>query len=268
MKNARQQFRRARAGFTLVEILAAILIISILAGLFFLAGRAAISFFRGVNDKADLDNVAKALELYKNQYGEYPPDGLYVEDPEDENVTANRRQAAVAAVKRHLIKRDPDLLRNKNFPLDAVAEDLVDSAKEGQILTYWLCGEDWAGPTATQRGESAFIELKPGFSNESDIGSARAGINYNIAKKSLCNSKGYPIIYFRANKNIQIGETGYNDVELMGAAPYAKKGGGWFNSDSYQLILPGEDGNFATPADNVTNFAAGATMADEDYEGK
>ena len=83
-----------RRGFTLVEILGAILIVSILAGLLTMGGRTAMNFFRGGNDKATLDNIAKALELYKNRYGEYPPDGT-----------------DMASVRKHLLKRDPSLTK-------------------------------------------------------------------------------------------------------------------------------------------------------------
>ena len=55
-----QAGRIARRGFTLVEILATVLILSILAGLVLVGGRAAMRFFRGVNDKATIDNIAKA----------------------------------------------------------------------------------------------------------------------------------------------------------------------------------------------------------------
>ena len=256
MTNARHQFRQA--GFTLVEILAAVLIISILAGLFFVAGRAAISFFRGVNDKADLDNIVKALELYKIKYGEYPPDGK-----------------DLAAIQRQLAKQDSKLIGNE---LEGQAGYLFEWAcqldtaskyynKSGSLLTYWLCGLNWSEPRASQTGESEFIELKPGFKEEKEVGSAKPGVNYNIHDKCLCNSKGYPILYFRAAKQPDTGEMGYNVKDVRhGIHPYAKKGGGWYNPDSYQLILPGEDGDFSTPADNVTNFAAGATMADEEYQ--
>ena len=52
----------------------------------------------------------------------------------------------------------------------------------------------------------------------------------------------------------------------------------WYAPDTYQLILPGEDGYYVpnpddpttakAEMDNVTNFCAGATMAEEDFEGK
>lgn len=324
-----------RRGFTLVEILGAILIISILAGLVTVGGRAAMRFFRGVNDKATIDNIAKALELYKNKYGEYPPDGT-----------------DMASVRKHLLKRDPSLTKPANIgKVDGLMNKLTDLAQEGQLLTYWLCGENWVKDPlpdtepvfqgAFQSGKSEFIDLNPGFSSISEIGTPRTGINYNLAACVLCNSKGYPVVYFKANKtakdsvrrwyyipnsgdwgnaeNYELieyenGETFYNEIMAagdgvvpfagetldpanvafyfnslaegrvvkMGLHPYRHgadhTGELWYAPDTYQLILPGEDGLYVPnpddPAtakaelDNVTNFCAGATMAEEDFEGK
>ncbi len=237
-----------RGGFTLVEILAVILIIGLLAGLLVVAGQMALRFFRGVNAKADLDNVAKALELYKNKYGEYPPDGT---DP--------------AAIKRHLTKRDPDLIQPKNsVKLQKTVEALTELAPTGQLLTYWLCGPDWSGPDATFKGKSDFIDLKPGFSKPAEVGSARTGVNYNIDGSYLCDSKGYPIIYFLASGNTDglgayangltpdqtkyfVYETASGEPDFV--VPYGKSDGTWLEPNRFQLILPGDDGRFSSLAD-------------------
>ena len=381
----------ARRGFTLIELVAVILVLAILAGLVTVGGRAAIRFFRGVNDKATIDNIAKALELYKNKYGEYPPDGT-----------------DMGSVRKHLLKRDPSLknesladllieeidelrsiyistfhedpiegselktIQNKvrkafgrELAIDKILEELPLVSENGQMLTYWLCGENWVlegrhrwailmaqvnelnwiqriPPYIFQNGKSEFIDLNPGFSSPSEVGTARSGANYNSTARALCNVKGYPIVYFRANKtakdgvvrwlhfgnawddgdsyesiSYENGESFYNEVKdmfssplpvapaagedfnLSGAAPYfpmLKAGTAeiiglhpyrysanhtgelWYAPDTYQLILPGEDGLYVpdpddpttakAEMDNVTNFCAGATMAEEDFEGK
>lgn len=322
-----------RRGFTLVEILGVILIISILAALVTVGGRAAIRFFRGVNDKATIDNVAKALELYKNKYGEYPPDGT-----------------DMASVRRHLLKRHPDWTKPANIGrLNDLMTNLESAAENGRLLTYWLCGENWINPDAVddngnpifQKGESEFIDLNPGFSSPSEVGTARTGINYNIAARALCDARGYPVVYFRANKvakdevdrwlhfgdlwddagsyehrTYKNGESFYNEVKLAGEwEPYAEEDEEhfkvdlctayfsnlttgtnpvfglhpyrhcaehsdalWYAPDTYQLILPGEDGlyvpdpddptTFKAESDNVTNFCVGSTMAEEEFEGR
>ena len=335
-----QAGRIARRGFTLVEILATVLILSILAGLVLVGGRAAMRFFRGVNDKATIDNVAKALELYKNKYGEYPPDGT-----------------DSAAVRKHLLKRDPSLTKPANIgKVDELMRRLAVITARGQILTYWLCGENWVEdpfPNESQenpnfqKGKSEFIDLSPGFSSFSEIGTVRTGVNYSIVGNVLCNAKGYPVVYLRANKTAKDGilrwyhipgtdtadsenyesieykngESFYNELSELEGGPWGVPYAGrsldldsdsvgfyfqslrarmgnqrlllglhpyrhcaehsddlWYAPDTYQLILPGEDGLYVpdphdpttvkAELDNVTNFCAGATMAEEEFEGK
>ena len=344
MKNGFVSFRtpadrKARQGFTLIELVAVILVLAILAGLVMVGGRAALRFFRGVNDKATIDNIAKALELYKNKYGEYPPDGT-----------------DMAAVRKHLLKRDPSLTKPANIgKVDELIRRLAVITNRGSLLTYWLCGENWVEdpfPNESeenpnfQKGKSEFIDLSPGFSSFSEIGTARTGVNYSIVGNALCNAKGYPVVYFRANKTAkdgvirwyhipgtdiadsenyesieyENGESFYNELgdgeedfpwntpyadrtldlgrvlfyfqalrarignqrHLLGLHPYRYStnhaGELWYAPDTYQLILPGEDGLYVpdpddpttakAEMDNVTNFCAGATRAEEDFEGK
>ena len=311
-------------GFTLIELMAVIVIVSILAGALVVAGRVAVSFFRGVNDKADLGNVSRALELYKQKYGEYPPDGT---NPE--------------TMGKYLAKRDKNLLllkgkaryqslagfsRDEESGMIADTAELADSltALAGRVsyadmlellkddclenglilpeysLTLWLCGDGWFQwwfyhkvaeinlynlyenvnnggnfdiAKEPDLSDSEFLDLRPGFYKSAEKGSPKVGVNFSICDGVICSSKGYPIAYFRANKNVKTGETFYNVKEGSETQPYRHceehyGADSWFNPDSFQLILPGEDGEFATNEDNVTNFCAGATMADEEFEGK
>jgi len=60
--------------FTLVEILTVIVIISILAALVTLAVAGAMRAAKRAKIGWEMNQIAMALELYKNEFGEYPPD--------------------------------------------------------------------------------------------------------------------------------------------------------------------------------------------------
>lgn len=65
---------RGRAAFTLVEMLTVIVIISLLAALIVPAVMRAIRTARQGAMKMEVSNLVMALENYRNQMGEYPPD--------------------------------------------------------------------------------------------------------------------------------------------------------------------------------------------------
>jgi prepilin-type N-terminal cleavage/methylation domain-containing protein len=67
--------RRARRGFTLVEMLVVIAIIGILAGLITAAAYTALKKARETAITVEFTQMDMALKAYKDKYGEYPPDG-------------------------------------------------------------------------------------------------------------------------------------------------------------------------------------------------
>ncbi len=63
------------AGFTLVEMLIVIAIIGVLAGLLAWGVNAARVAILKRAQKAEIENIASAVERYREKYGDYPPDG-------------------------------------------------------------------------------------------------------------------------------------------------------------------------------------------------
>ena len=255
-----------RAGFTLVELLIVIAIIALLAGITLVALQSARLFVGASTARQRLDDVSQALEIYKQKYGEYPPDCC----------------ATDAEIQRHILKRWPNALKGGNVSaMVAIARDQMNKGP-GWALLFWLAGMDGEGFLADAKEpivdpstiapdeprEEPVLEL----SYDSD---GTGNGNYNEAAGLMF--KGNPIIYFRADA-----KTGYEGKHSHEneAAPYMKDGA-WYNPDSFQLIYSGDDGVFGecledvpggvkdlgdpatiTPADkdNVTNFTDGATI--------
>ena len=109
--------RRPRRGFTLIEMLAVVVIIGILASLITVAALNAIRTAKEAKIKLEIDQLAMALSEYKNQYGDYPPDSL----------------TDTAAVERHLARAFPRCdakeLRNS-----------LPNLTPASALVFWLGG--------------------------------------------------------------------------------------------------------------------------------
>lgn len=63
-----------RPGFTLVELLVVILIIAILAAFLTAAARGVLKRATNFGISTDVANLGRAMEAYKEKYGDYPPD--------------------------------------------------------------------------------------------------------------------------------------------------------------------------------------------------
>ena len=97
--------RRNRQAFTLVEMLTVIIIIGLLATLMLVAFQRARVNVRNATVKTDIKQIEMALERYRTEYGEYPPDFVGTADAFPLAI----RTPARTAVLRHLAKRFPRL---------------------------------------------------------------------------------------------------------------------------------------------------------------
>jgi len=278
----------ARVGFTLIEILAVIAIIGLIASATLVALGGARGFFSNVTAKSRLDDVAQCLEMYRQKFGEYPPDCC----------------ATKEEIRRHILKRWPRTLKSGNVDdmVDlAFEKTAADGARPGVAALFWL-----AGPPDEGDGQTAYEGFLADDENPfgiglSDSGKAKEpretplieltfdsqgeqGGNYNAEGLIF---RGQPIVYFRSDYEGK-------DKHVRGygvAAPYMN-GGKWFNDDTFQLLLPGEDASFGEHSDdehethehgssgesrdlsdpdsvsladwdNVANFTNGATLESE-----
>lgn len=261
-----------RAGFTLVELLIVIAIIALLGGVSLVAMRSARLFVGASTARQRLDDLSQALEIYKQKYGEYPPDCC----------------ASDAEIQRHILKRWPNALKGGNVPaMVGIAREQMEKGP-GWALLFWLAGMDGEGFLADAKepivDPSTIADDEPRETPLIELTYDSEGTGNGNWNDSGLMFKGNSIIYFRAHP-----KTGYDgkDFHVGGteAAPYMKNGQ-WYNPDSFQLIYSGDDGDFGeepfedsdhngeytprdlgnpttiSPADkdNVTNFTDGATI--------
>ena len=281
----RKHIQSRQSGFTLVEILVVIAIIGILAGVTLVALRSARNFTGAAVVRHRLDDLEQCLEIYKQKFGEYPPD-----------CTASK-----AEIRRHILKRWPNALKGGH--VDVMVDIAYDQTYRGPgwSLLFWLAGMDGEGfladdkspiaaaPAASEPREEPVMELV--YDSE-----GTGGGNWNERCGVMVNN--IPIAYFRGTGDGYEGKELAVFSEFGVAAPYMKNGA-WYKPDSFQLIYAGEDGDFGNcpgesdedhaghesgeheghshmsrdlsdsstislqDYDNITNFTSGATLESE-----
>ena len=282
-----------RGGFTLIEILIVVAIIALIAAASLVALGGARGFFSNVTLKMQLDDVSRALELYKQKHGEYPPDCC----------------ATPAEVRRHILKRWPKVL--KTGSVDKMVDFALAEMQRtpGSAALFWLAGPPDATPDGPvydgflsdvmnpfgldpSGARMAYVDIKDEPCEEPLIElkyhSEEMGEG-NYDEEGFCFA-GQTLAYFRGEgtKGSYAGKE-YHWGNVGVVAPYMKNGA-WYKPDSFQLILPGADGIYGSDPhgdeghtehdyvardvavkdtlsledwDNVTNFTNGAALDSE-----
>ncbi|MCA9184936.1 MAG: type II secretion system protein [Pirellulaceae bacterium] len=137
---------QTRHGFTLVELLVVIVIIAILASLVVVGVSRAQVAARNAAIKMEISEIAKALEAYKNDMGEYPPDFAYdptvITDPA--SVILFKRQQINQHLSRKFRNRRPDPMAAPPtamlVQLDYLSDTQVAQLNPQTALYFWLRG--------------------------------------------------------------------------------------------------------------------------------
>jgi len=261
--DATPEVRESRRGFTLVEMLAVIVIIGILASLITMAAVAAINRAKRARIKAEIDSLNMAIKNYINEFGDLP-------DFTD-----------LAAVKRHMKRRWPKIT-------DTQINNVLSTHNAASSIVFFLGGmTDPNNPTKligfSENQWNPFdtsLDVSrepPRFEfDETRLGRMNGVLVYYPELGVTMNS--CPYVFFRAR-----GNGGYDDTaqqcEISGrdgaggdtqlVRPYYNtQTDNWVNPDSFQLISAGLDDRFGTgnkypvgtdyspeTFDNITNFS-------------
>src|SRR5271157_633822 len=87
---------RGPRGFTMVELLAVILILAVLIALLLPALNGALKTARNAAVGGEIDQLAQALASFKAQYGDYPPSRIYLAENGDYTVVTSNVSRRVA----------------------------------------------------------------------------------------------------------------------------------------------------------------------------
>ena len=264
-----------RSGFSLLELLIVIVIISILAGLLFTAFSGVLTNVNTVEVKAEFTQMETALARFESEYGVIPPSAIVL----TENLAA--LDAASKSVLRRMFGNNVDFTQQVDFNYDGDTADIL-PLTSSECLVFFLGG---------MRGGADGTTLS-GFSRNKEKPFARGGENrvdpfFTLDKSRLIDNDGdampeyrdigtdQPIALIYASSN---NGQGYYDTDGSVAHYHQSDGTSAWNENSFQLISPGADADFGFAAepnpfvmltwtegdtvtgaqrDNITNFAPG-----------
>jgi len=254
-----------RRGFTLIEMLAVIVIIGILAALITMAAVAAINRAKKAKIKSEIALLETAIQNYINEFDDLP-------DFTDE-----------LAVRRHIKRRWPKISLT-----DAQINSVLSDQNAASSIVFFLGG--MTDPNNPKKLIGFSADQRNPFNNDPDISRDPPRFQFDQERLGRMNGalvyypdlgvtmNSCPFVYFRAR-----GKAGY-DANSQACPISGRDGAGgdtqtiqpyyntvtgdWANAGSFQLISAGLDDRFGTgnqypvgtdysieTFDNITNFS-------------
>jgi prepilin-type N-terminal cleavage/methylation domain-containing protein len=287
-----------RSGFTLLELLVVIVVISVLMALL-------LTVFGGVfrnvdvtRVKADFTQLDVAMKSFESDYGVIPPSAIVlIENPDPTSTDPDEKwQPRSKSLLRKMFGPNVDFSQHVDFNGDGDTTDLL-VLTSSECLVFFLGGirASVAYPPTIVPTPLAHNATLTGFSGNKEKPFSRGGDNridppitldtdrfvdndgdgmpeYKDAVSTADQS--VPMLYASSNNG-----QGYSDTAGSVAHYHQSDGSTAWNENSFQLISPGEDGEFGftvepvpfeiltwsegstlsvkTQRDNIANFAPG-----------
>ena len=261
-----------RGAFTLVEVLTVIVIISILAALVTVAVAGAMRAGQRARIAVQMNHIAMALESYKNEIGEYPPD-MFDDDALVRHVrkrwpryaaenAQSIREAISSAYRSTAYGKDTDFTSGNSLsPLGSLALWLGGFPNaDGKLSGFNADPENpfFNGVLPNDRAfdKKAFLDWEVG--NDKNVRFCDNGSGQFVPViGNEVRGTFVPFVYFRGRADGGDGAyrrgggtiKQFDFSELGWCVPYAEESGSgtnvkWNNPTTYQLIHPGLDGKF------------------------
>jgi prepilin-type N-terminal cleavage/methylation domain-containing protein len=266
--------RKTLKGFTLVEMLVVVLIISVLVGLISAAAVKARHRAQKAAISLEIRHLAMALDNYRHQFGEYPPDFSDRTSDWGKSVILSHISrafprfiypvgAATIAQKWQYV-RDM-IFNNSQYTVNGTTYNIdLNNMTPVMALAFWLGGmPDAQGqPRGFSKNPANPFEspstqpsrIGPLF--EFDPGRLQT---YTYYPRGVVPGSGQPYVYLRAEQGQPESCREYYSADLFASPPtYTFKAGavsgakpywdqrskGWVNPTSFQILCCGLDGKF------------------------
>lgn len=245
-----------RSGFTLVELLAVIMIIALLAGLVTPAVMRARNSARNAAIRAEIDMLHMAIMNYKNEYGSFPP--AYDLNPNVAgSVTAKHLQRLFPRCTN--IVGASGQLRNAQqiMPTSALASWLLGYRNDPQSPLI-----DPANPTVPATDRKKLFD----FEQTRLSGSSYAPAGKKGSPYIYIDSTSYGLVPYDSTNTADVGAQRVplippptataQDFGTVIPVPTSPAPQPFFNADTFQILCAGQDEEFGTD-DDLSNFWKG-----------
>jgi prepilin-type N-terminal cleavage/methylation domain-containing protein len=283
--------RPATRGFTLVELLAVIVIIGVLATLSLYGASVAMVAAKNGRIAMDIKQLETGIQSYVGTRGSYPPDLIVV------STASKALELRAQAIRSHLVKVAPRYAGPMPLLPDTplVSGVNVDDARKNiaaEALVFWLGGysalPDGKGGVVNSSTKLKGFRADPANPFVTDLNVLKQGPGWKrgweFDETRLVDLDGdgwfeylpphcpAPYVYFNAK--------GYINTVVAGAlpkcewplstfgtaSPYAKDGSGFMNDKTFQIISAGQDGVFSLSPDTFRRYPSGEKYSSADND--